>query len=147
MNVSAMDTQGKPWVSFCMSTYKRPEFLKEALEGIARQTFRNFEVIVSDNDPECSGEKIVSSFNDPRFRYFSNDENLGMIRSFNKSIDRSTADYIVMITDDDPVYENFLSELNELYQQHKNYSVYAGFIKTKTTCRGCRNNHRRRFCG
>ncbi len=131
MNVSAMDTQGKPWVSFCMSTYKRPEFLKEALEGIARQTFRNFEVIVSDNDPECSGEKIVSSFNDPRFRYFSNDENLGMIRSFNKSIDRSTADYIVMITDDDPVYENFLSELNELYQQHKNYSVYAGFLRPK----------------
>lgn len=116
-----------------MSTYKRPDFLKEALIGISKQTFTNFEVIVSDNDPERSAENVVVSFNDPRFKYFSNEDNLGMIKSFNKSIDRSSADYIVMITDDDPVFENFLSELHELYKEHSNYSIYAGFIRPGNT--------------
>lgn len=116
----------KPWVSFCISTYKRPEILKTTLETIARQTFPHFEVIVSDNDPERSASEVVSSMNDERFRYFPNEENLGMIKSFNNSISRATADYITMIADDDPVYPEMLRTLHDLSQQYPGYGVYHG---------------------
>lgn len=121
----------KPWVSFCMSTYKRPELLKTQLDSLSLQTFTNFEVIVSDNDPENSARKIVQDLNDKRFKYFSNGLNLGMMQSFNLSIDRTDADYIVMITDDDPVVENFLSELYQIYKQNNNSGLFAGFLRTK----------------
>ena len=78
-----------PWVSFCMSTYKRPGLLKTQLSSILQQTFSNFEVVISDNDPDCSARDTVSSFQDIRLQYFSNIENLGMIKSFNKSIERA----------------------------------------------------------
>src|SRR5450432_4216596 len=118
---------GEAWVTFCMSTYKRPVLLKNALKLIAKQTFRNFEVVVSDNDPEGSAKPVVESFNDKRFRYFFNEEDLGMIRSYNKSIERASTPFIVMITDDDPVSDNLLEELFQLHNQYKGHSIYCGF--------------------
>ena len=92
-----------PKVSFCFTTFKRYDYLRSTLKSVQDQTFSDFEVIVSDNDPEQSGRQIVESF-DSRFKYFPNDENLGMKKSFNKSLERSIGEYIVMIADDDPVF-------------------------------------------
>ena len=121
-----MDPVKKPWVSFCMSTYKRPVFLKHTLQSILAQTFSDFEVIVSDNDPERSAEIVVKTINDPRVLYFSNTDNLGMIKSFNKSIERSHADFIVMITDDDPVYPDLLETFYQLTKEFPGYGMYLG---------------------
>lgn len=115
-----------PWVSFCMSTYKRPEFLRKAILTLQRQTFSDFEVIISDNDPDSSAQEVVSSFNDPRFKYFHNGVNLGMVKSFNKSIERASAEYIVMITDDDPVYPEMLATLRSLSIEYPGFGVYHG---------------------
>jgi glycosyltransferase involved in cell wall biosynthesis len=120
-------TSFSPWVSFCISTYKRPEILQRQLLLLSQQTFRDFEAVVSDNDPDASARKIIEKLNDPRFKYFHNNENLGMIRSFNKSIERSSADFIVMVTDDDPVDYDFLDTFHELYKKHPSYSIYGGF--------------------
>lgn len=119
----------KPWVSFCISTFKRPLILEKQLLLLSQQTFTEFEVVVSDNDPEESARSVVAALQDPRFRYFHNSENLGMIKSFNKSIERSTAEFIVMVTDDDPVAPDFLSVFYSLYQQNPNCSIYCGFIR------------------
>lgn len=114
------------YASFCFSTYKRPGYLRSTLESIRRQTYRDFEVIVSDNDVEESGRSVVEEMNDPRFKYFPNGENLGMKRSFNKSLERASGEYIVMIADDDPVYPDMLMTLNQLQQEFPGYGMYLG---------------------
>lgn len=113
-------------VSFCMTSYKRPETLQKTLNSLYLQTFPHFEVIVSDNDPECTARAIVESIKDARFKYFANGENLGMIKSFNKSIERSSGEFIVMIADDDPVYPDMLEVLFELHKLHPGYGMYLG---------------------
>lgn len=118
------------WVTFCISTYKRPAILLEQLKLLSRQTFPFFRVVVSDNDPEASAKEVVQSLEDERFRYFHNAENLGMIRSFNKSIERAETDYVVLVTDDDPVQPDFLEEMFKLYQDNPEVSIYCGFIRT-----------------
>ena len=109
-----------------MSTFRRPELLRKTLAFIRNQTFRNFEVVISDNDPECSAESIVAEFRDPRFRYFPNKTNLGMVKSFNKSIERSRGIFVVMSTDDDPVYPNMLQVLYDLSLRNPGYGMYSG---------------------
>ena len=115
-----------PLVSFCLSTYKRGSILKSTLESIQRQNFHDYEVIVSDNDSEESGRGIIISMNDSRFKYFANGENLGMKPSFNKSLERSSGEYIVMMADDDPVYLDMLSTLIELIRTFPGYGMYMG---------------------
>jgi glycosyltransferase involved in cell wall biosynthesis len=114
-----------PKVSFCFTTYKRADYLEKTLEGILKQTFADFEVIVSDNDPEQSGKNVVEKF-DGRFKYFPNNENLGMKKSFNKSLERSSGEFIVMIADDDPVYHNMLETLLGLSEKYPGYGMYLG---------------------
>lgn len=120
----------KPWVSFCISTFKRPVFLRDQLSLLLKQSFQVFEIVISDNDPEASGEKVALEFHDSRIKYFHNGENLGMIRSFNKSIERAMADYIVMVTDDDPVDQHLLADMHALHQQYPGFSIYGGFMRS-----------------
>jgi glycosyltransferase involved in cell wall biosynthesis len=115
-----------PFISFCFSTYKRGEILRNTLESIRRQTYVNYEVIVSDNDPEGSGKSFVESIRDDRFKYFNNGKNLGMKPSFNKSLERSSGEYIVMIADDDPVYPDMLETLVKLKSNYPGYGMYMG---------------------
>lgn len=115
-----------PWVSFCMSTYRRPVLLRKALAIIRTQTFPDFEVVISDNDPDGSAGPVVAEFNEPRFCYFHNGGNIGMMPSFNKSIERSRGKYIVVITDDDPVYPNMLRMLYDLQEKYPGYGLYSG---------------------
>lgn len=116
----------KPFVSFCMSTYKRPDFLSLQLKSILNQTFTDFEIVISDNDPEGSGERVVNQINDKRIKYTVNEQNLGMVKSFNSSLSRAEGSYIVMITDDDPVYPDMLQTLYDLSVQYPGYGVYQG---------------------
>jgi len=120
----------QPWVSFCISTYKRPNILHKQLQLLAQQTFPDFEVIISDNDPSASAKIVVESLNDSRFKYFPNNENIGMIRSFNKSIERANTEFIVMVTDDDPIAPDFLQTFYYLYKQFPKYSIYCGFKRS-----------------
>lgn len=114
-----------PWITFCISTYRRPELLKVQLTLLSAQTFPEFEVVISDNDPEASARDVVNDF-DQRFRYFHNDENLGMIRSFNRSIERARTSHIVMVTDDDPIDKDFLKTLYPVWKEHPDHSFYGG---------------------
>ena len=114
-----------PKVSFCFTTFKRYDYLRSTLESVRNQTFSDFEVIVSDNDPEQSGRDIVESF-DSRFKYFPNKENLGMKKSFNKSLERSNGEFVVMIADDDPVYPDMLETLLSLADKYPGYGMYLG---------------------
>ena len=115
-----------PLISFCLTTYKRSAILKGTLESIQRQDFKDFEVVVSDNDVEESGRNVLAEMDDPRFKYFANGQNLGMKPSFNKSLERSTGKFIVMIADDDPVYFDMASTLISLYEKYPNYGMYMG---------------------
>ncbi|MES2893031.1 MAG: glycosyltransferase family A protein [Bacteroidota bacterium] len=115
-----------PVVSFCFTTFKRHDHLLATLESIIKQTFTDYEVIVSDNDPEQSGRVVVEGFNNPKFKYYPNPENLGMKKSFNKSLERSTGEYIVMIADDDPVYPDMLATLVKLRHDFPGYGMYLG---------------------
>lgn len=126
-----MNTQAfTPWASFCMSTYKRPDFLKKQIEVLLKQTLTNFEIVISDNDPDASGKAIAESFNDARVQYACNINNLGMVKSFNRSISRARGEYIVMVTDDDPVFENMLSFFYDLQNKYPGYSIYCGAKRT-----------------
>ena len=115
-----------PAVSFCMSTFKRGTILTNTLKSIQQQTFSDFEVIITDNDPEQTGKSFVEILRDERFKYFPNKENLGMKPSFNRALSLASGSYIVMIADDDPVYPDMLETLFRLLEQYPGYGMYMG---------------------
>jgi glycosyltransferase involved in cell wall biosynthesis len=124
--MSANSNAPAPWVSFCMTTRRRPDFLLKTLKAIQRQTVSDFEVIISDNDTAGSGRAVVESLKDPRLRYYCNEADLGMNPSFNRSLAKARGEFVVMITDDDPIYPEMLELLRDLAQKHPGFGCYFG---------------------
>jgi glycosyltransferase involved in cell wall biosynthesis len=109
-----------------MTTRRRPDFLTRTLKSIQRQTVADFEVIVSDNDPAGSAREVIGSLLDDRLRYSCNEADVGMNASFNRSLAKARGQFVVMITDDDPVYPEMLETLKDLAAQHPGYGAYFG---------------------
>ena len=113
-----------PFASYCLATFKRPTYLQSTLQSILQQTEVDYEIIVSDNDPEASALEVVAAIRDPRIQYHRNGVNVGMVRNFNNALAKATGSYVVMITDDDPIYPYHLHTLREAVRRHPDYGTY-----------------------
>lgn len=115
-----------PLISFCIATYKRESFLPRTIQSILNQSYDNIEIIVSDNDPFRSAEKIVKKFRNKKIVYHGNKKNIGMVKNFNKALSLSSGEFVVFMSDDDPVEKNFLSTLIPLYRKNPDYDGFFG---------------------
>lgn len=72
-------TDHLPIVSIGMPVYNGERYLPEALDSIVKQTFTDFELIVSDNASTDQTESICRTYaaQDPRIRFVRNETNLG----------------------------------------------------------------------
>lgn len=61
-----------PLVTVAIPTYRRPDWLRRAVESALAQTYRNTEILVSDSDASDDIAALVSGYGDPRLRYRRN---------------------------------------------------------------------------
>ena len=91
-----------PSISVVMPTYNTPlAFLKEAINSILKQTFRDFEFIILD---DCSTDDSVAylhSLTDERIRIIRNVENLGITKTLNVGLRAARGKYIARMDSDD----------------------------------------------
>lgn len=89
-------------VSICIPAYKQIEFLRQTLESIQIQRFSNYEVVVTDDSPDDSVEKLVSEFQfDGKLTYFKNESALGSPENWNECIRRARGELIKIMHHDD----------------------------------------------
>jgi glycosyltransferase involved in cell wall biosynthesis len=92
-------------------TYNRPEFLKKAIASAVGQTYRNLEIIVSDDCSPESPQVIIDSFQDPRIRLRRNPQNLGIALNVTSAFKAATGKYVASLNDDDLWNEDYLAKL------------------------------------
>jgi len=93
-----------PLCSIGVPTYNRPSLLARALDEIRNQTYRNLEIIVSDNaspDPEVEALCRRVAAEDSRVRYFRQCENIGASANFEFVFREATAEFFMWAADDD----------------------------------------------
>ena len=90
-------------LSVIMATYnENPEFLRNCVDSILYQTFRNFEFIIV-VEPEEKNLSFIGAIadNDDRVKVFRNETKLGVAASRNRAIRESSGEYIAIIDSDD----------------------------------------------
>jgi glycosyltransferase involved in cell wall biosynthesis len=99
-----------PRVSIGLPVYNGENYLAETLDSILAQTFRAFELIISDNASTDGTEAICRKYAaaDPRIRYFRNAENLGAARNYNRAFQLARGEYFKWSGHDDPLAPTFL---------------------------------------
>ena len=104
-----------PLVSVGLPTFNRPKGLKATLARLERQTYGNFEIIVSDNHSESADEimQIINEFKSriPNIKYVRQSENIGSLKNFLYLLQSSSAEYFLWVADDDEIEENYIEQL------------------------------------
>lgn len=109
-----------PKVSICIPAYKQPEYLRQALLSIFAQTFQDFEVVITDDSPDDSVERIAAEHSDlGRLKYQRNLSPKGSPENWNEAIRLASGEYIKLLHDDDCfVDENCLATFVALLADH-----------------------------
>lgn len=111
----------RPFFSIVIPTYNRAADLQFALFCIFRQTFSDFEVVISDNCSNDNTKFVVQNIKDKRIRYFRLKKTVGNAINFKSGIKRAKGKYVFLHSDDDFIlYPGSLGE------------IYSKFIKLRT---------------
>jgi len=91
-----------PLVSICIPCYKNASYLKRLLDSIAIQTYKDFEVIITDDSPDGELQKVSNEYSAKfNIRYIKNRTNLDTPENWNEGIRKAAGDWIKLMHDDD----------------------------------------------
>lgn len=88
-------------VSIILCTYNREHTLKESIDSILEQTYRDFELIVIDDGSTDHTLELLSNYQDTRIRVFPLEENQYYCAAANFGIGQARGEYIAFATSDD----------------------------------------------
>lgn len=107
-----------PKISVCIPTYNRAALLKECLASLVRQTFRDVEIIVSDNCSTDDTQAVIAACADPRLRSYRNDTNIGPYPNLNRLLELAQGEYVCILHDDDLYAPEFLEREARMLDEH-----------------------------
>lgn len=118
-----------PVISVVMPVYNGEDYVKEAIESILNQTFRNFEFIIIDDGSTDTTPEILSSFNDSRIKIFRNASNLKIANSLNKGIGNASGKYIARMDSDDIAYPERLQRQVKFLERNPSIGLVGTSVR------------------
>jgi glycosyltransferase involved in cell wall biosynthesis len=108
-----MYKEDHPLISVVITTYNGALFLSQQLESLVTQSYPNIEIIAVD---DCSTDNtigILKSFQlkYPAIKIFSNEENLGYIKNFEKGCLLAAGEYIALCDQDDVWHKDKIKKM------------------------------------
>ena len=92
-----------PKVSVLMPTYNTAKFLREAIESILSQSFKDFQFVIIDDGSTDGSGCILSEYaeKDSRIKIIRNEQNRGIVFSLNQGLKECQGKYVVRMDSDD----------------------------------------------
>ncbi|WOO35450.1 glycosyltransferase family 2 protein [Anaerocolumna sp. AGMB13020] len=118
-------SEKNPFITVVIPTYKRVDTLKLSINSVLNQNNIeniNYEILVIDNDNnfESETELLIKSYKQLPIRYYKNMENIGQVGNWNRGIELSRSEWIVLLHDDDLLEPNYFVEIIKLLTLNKN---------------------------
>lgn len=90
-------------ISIIMPVYNSLEFLKETIDSVKLQTYKNWElIIVDDNSTDGSRKYLIKKYrSEKKIKIFFNKKNYGPGYSRNKAIEKSSGNFLAFLDSDD----------------------------------------------
>lgn len=121
-----------PLVSIAIPAFKS-EFLKEAIESVLNQTYRNIELhIVNDCSPQDIDSIVKLYSYDSRLYYHINKENIGgkdPVANWNKCLSYAKGDFFSLLCDDDVYAPTFIEKMLSLTKKYAETNVFRARVK------------------
>ncbi len=122
----------KPLVSIIVPVYNVLPYLREALDSVINQTYKNLEIlIVDDGSTDGSGEICDEYLSDPRVIVI-HQENKGLSGARNTALDRMTGEYVAFLDSDDAFMPDMIEKNLEAVTRNKAEMSVCGYFACET---------------
>ena len=118
-----MSNSNLPILSIGLPIYNGGKFIKKRIESILNQTFKDFELTISDNASTDTTQMICEEYlkKDKRIRYIRQEKNMGEVWNFDFILDKAETKYFVMASADDIWSKNFLEKNVEFLEKNEQF--------------------------
>lgn len=123
-----MQERPVPSVSVVMPAYNAAKYLREAIDSILAQTYRDFEFIIINDGSTDRTKEIILNYDDPRIVYLENEKNSGICVTLNKGLNAAQGRYIVRMDADDISLPERLAIQVEYMDKHPEIGVCGSDI-------------------
>lgn len=104
----------EPKVSIIVLNYNGLEYLKKCLASIKKQSYKNIEVVVTDNHSTDGSVEYVKKLKDVKL--IANPDNYGFAKANNIGVERATGEFVFILNNDTELYEDCIENLVLNYQ-------------------------------
>lgn len=118
-----------PLVTVLMSVFNGEKYLREAIESVLNQTYKNIEFLIINDASTDNSVAIIQSYRDERIHFFSNEVNLKLTASLNKGIDLSHGKYIARMDADDVSFPERIEKQVAFMEQHPEVGLCGTFVQ------------------
>ena len=110
-----------------MTAYNREQFISDAIESVLNSTYKNWELIISDDASDDNTVQIAQTYadKDQRIRLYVNKKNIGDYANRNKAAFYAKGEYLKYLDSDDKIYPWGLDVM--IYSMEKAPTVAMGF--------------------
>lgn len=117
----------KPAVSIITPVYNGLPFLKECVESVLKQSFQDWEMLISDDGSKDGSREYLGSLNDPRIKIHYQGKNKGIFGNLNFLFDLAQAEYSQILCQDD----YFVSEgsLATIVKYWETAGAHIGYVR------------------
>ncbi|HEY9006038.1 glycosyltransferase family 2 protein [Ohtaekwangia sp.] len=121
-----------PRITVLMPVYNAAPFLREAVDSILQQTFRDFEFLIIDDGSTDDSAAIIESYTDPRIRFILNDGNIGISATLNRGIALAACELIARMDADDISYPARLQKQYDYMVAHPACGMVSSWCRVIT---------------
>lgn len=116
-----------PLVTIAIPNYNYAHYLSETISSVLNQTFKNFELLISDNCSSDNSIEVIKQYNDPRIKWWKNETNVGVYPNWDLLYKKAKGKYFKLLQADDWLHKDFLKETIELLEATNADVAFAGF--------------------
>lgn len=103
---------------FMLPYYGDVQLMQDAVRSVLAQTDRDFRLVVIDDGKEPDVPGWFEQLGDERVHYTRNERNLGITKNFQKCVELSEADYVVIMGCDDLLHPHYLETVRSVIGAH-----------------------------
>jgi glycosyltransferase involved in cell wall biosynthesis len=98
-----------PRVTVLLPVYDGEAYLREAIDSILGQTWRDLELLVIDDGSRDASRDVVASYRDPRVRLHAHERNMGLVPTLNEGLELARGEYVARMDADDVAHPGRLA--------------------------------------
>lgn len=122
------DPSTEPLVTIGLPTFNRAKLLCRAVSSVQAQTYRNLDIVISDNGSTDETPAVCAAFRDrdPRIRLFRQATNVGPLANFAFVRKQARGEFFMWLSDDDWLSTNYVSACVSKLRRDNSYSLVSG---------------------